>query len=476
MKLAARAFLVLLLVSGFYLLALGLAGLLLYIPYAQYVYAGRIHARSALLCAAGALTILWSIIPRWDRFVPPGPVLKPSEHPRLFAEIRRVAEALRQPLPSEIYLTADYNAGVAHYGGWMGIGARRVMFLGLLMVQELTVSQFRAVIAHEFGHFCGGDVALGPWIFKTRDRIERTLAGLSRRGSALRWPFVWYGRFFLRTTSAIKREQELAADVLAARYAGSRAAIERRIPIRHMAWAIRSYWQEEMAPVLEAGFRPPYAEGFSRYLRAPRVAAALARTPALVPSAGPYDTHPSDQERIMAVRHLPPGDLKDDTASAATLLENVPGLEAELFANYIADGRLLQAVAWEELPGKVFVTGWERCVRERAAILRGLTPESIPGLAGDLARLGRLLSPNLPEAKASELALQTLGMAFGLALARKGGRPHAMPGEPILVEIGGRDIDPHAMVEDAVAGRLSREEWRRECERLGIAGVEMGRG
>lgn len=50
----------------------------------------------------------------------------------------------------------------------MGVGSKRVMGLGLPLLNALTVSELRAVLAHEFGHFVGGDTSLGKWIHKTR--------------------------------------------------------------------------------------------------------------------------------------------------------------------------------------------------------------------------------------------------------------------------------------------------------------------
>ena len=88
-------------------------------------------------------------------------------------------------MPSEVYLTAEVNAWVMDRGGMMGFGSRRVMGLGLSLLQVLSVSQLRAVVAHEFGHFHGGDTKLGPWIYKTRAAIGRTLEGLAECSSLL---------------------------------------------------------------------------------------------------------------------------------------------------------------------------------------------------------------------------------------------------------------------------------------------------
>lgn len=161
-SLARRAAIAVLLTIGFYLLALGIAGLLLYLPYAEWTYAGQIHIKLAVVCLIAAGVILWSIMPRWDRFAAPGPELRAQDHPELFRQLQAIAAATEQPLPTEVYAVADMNAWVMDRGGLLGFGSRRVMALGLPLLKILTVSEARAVIAHEFGHFYGGDTKLGP--------------------------------------------------------------------------------------------------------------------------------------------------------------------------------------------------------------------------------------------------------------------------------------------------------------------------
>jgi heat shock protein HtpX len=119
-------------------------------------------------------------VPRPDRFEKPGPQLTPSTAPEIFALIDGVAAATSQPRPSEVYLLNDVNAWVTQRGGMMGFGSRRVMGVGLPLVNSLTRAELQAVIAHEFGNYVGGDVGLGPWIYKTRAAIARTMAGLDQ--------------------------------------------------------------------------------------------------------------------------------------------------------------------------------------------------------------------------------------------------------------------------------------------------------
>ena len=91
-------------------------------------------------CVIGVLMILSSILPRRDRFQPPGPSLSTSGQRRLFGLIGEVAIATGQPMPQEVYLVPDVNAWVAARGGVMGFGSRPVMGLGLPLLQTLAVS------------------------------------------------------------------------------------------------------------------------------------------------------------------------------------------------------------------------------------------------------------------------------------------------------------------------------------------------
>jgi heat shock protein HtpX len=331
-----RALLAVLLTAGFYGLALFLAGLLLLAVYGEVAVAHRISPEFTIFCLVGALAILWAIFPRIDRFQAPGPRLEPAEQPRLFRELERLAQQTGQAMPAEVYLVAEVNAAVTQRGGAMGIGSRRVMILGLPLLQILALPQLRAVLAHEFGHFWGGDTRLGPWIYRTRSGIGRTVQNLSR--SWLAAPFVIYANMFLRVTYAISRRQEFAADELAARTVGARVLAEGLRAVYGAAHAFQGYLQSEYLPALRAGFQPPLVEGFQRFVEAEPVTRAireLVETEAASREADPYDTHPTLGERLAALAALGPDIEAADNTPAITLLEDVPRLENLLLAHVI---------------------------------------------------------------------------------------------------------------------------------------------
>src|SRR5262249_13554604 len=121
--------------------------------------------------------------------------------------------------PAKVYLVPDVNAYVTQQGGTFGVGSQRVMGLGLPLMAVFTVDELKAVLAHEFGHYRGGDVRLGRVGYRTRLAIGRTLQETA--GSLISQPFIAYSKLFLRVSSGVSRHQEFVADELAARVVGA---------------------------------------------------------------------------------------------------------------------------------------------------------------------------------------------------------------------------------------------------------------
>jgi len=477
-----RAVLALGLMIGFYALALGLAGALLWVPYALITYAHRVPGKLVLGCLVGAAVILWSIMPRRDRFEAPGPQLEPRRHPKLFEMIRGVASATKQAMPAEVYLVGDMNAWVAHRGGLMGMGARGIMGLGLPLLQTLSVSELRAVLAHEFGHYHGGDTKLGRFVYQTRVAIGRTLENLGRYGSILQLPFIWYGHLFLRVSHAVSRRQELAADQLAAHVVGARPLAEGLKKIHAAAPAFGYYWSNEVAPVLQAGFVPPLAAGFRRFVAGEigQKALAAAHEQSLQEDEGDaLDTHPPLRERLKALAGCRPGDTITADPFAITLLADPQALERAVIAPALppADGQQLPPIQWSEVGERVYQPIWQTETQGAAAHCGPLTVGALGQQASALSEtLGAKLFPEWEVALTEVRQLRghwALGAALAVALSQAGWATDVAPGEPAMLRGPAGAVDPFGTVQALVKGELSAEAWADQCERAGIAGVEM---
>src|SRR5262249_47528721 len=139
--LAWRAALAAALMVSFYLFALAVTGVLVAIPWLLWSAARGALLKIDLICLVGAFLILKARLPRPARSDPPAPLLGPEKHPLLFPETRDPARRTGQEMPAEVYLTPDVNAWVAQRGGFMGVGSRRIMGLGLPLLQTLTLPE-----------------------------------------------------------------------------------------------------------------------------------------------------------------------------------------------------------------------------------------------------------------------------------------------------------------------------------------------
>lgn len=459
-----RVALAVLLTIGFYGLALGIAAGLLSIAWLLLAN-GRIN-QLTVFCLIGAGAILWSIVPRPERFRPPGPTLEAASNPRLFKELNDVASKVGEPMPHEVYLVPEVNAGVRERGGFLRRG-RRVMLLGLPLLQVLSVSEMRAVLAHEFGHYHGGDTRLAPWIYKTREAIIRTVRQLSGNSSVLHLPFVWYGRMFLRVTQAISRRQEFAADALAARTVGARPLESGLRTIFGAALAYDGYWREDVAPVLGAGFLPPLADGFAQFLRQPKVAEAVNRATQeamTTPKTDPYDSHPSLPDRIKALEGLPPGPEPPTDPPALSLLENASGAEAPLAASLLKPGApALRPVSWKDVGIEVQVPFWEARVRREAQALTGQRVADIP----------RLIPPATWDESPRRSQSLTVGAALAVALVGSGWTAESLPGAPFVLRRGADSVEPFSIVLELLQGKLTEQDWQERAAALGIANYRL---
>jgi Zn-dependent protease with chaperone function len=475
--LAVRAAIALALMIGFYGLALSMVAALALVPYLEFRLLDRVEPRLLVFCVVGAGLILTSIFPRREAFRRPGAPLSPGTQPRLFMEIEQVARAVGQPMPLETFLVPDVNAWVSERGGFMGVGRHRILGIGLPLLQSLKISELRAVLAHEFGHYHAGDTWLGPWVYKTRQAIGRTLRALSRHSSFLQKPFAWYGQLFLRVSLAVSRHQERHADALAASVAGAPAMSAGLRATYQAAVSFAMYWGREVTPVLAAGFRPPVVQGFRRFKEEPEIAAAAQQALAgelANPHADAFDSHPSLPDRLEALRGSSPGAASEESADALSLLDGVPELEQELLgAIRTAEGAALVPVEWEDVGRRVVLPEWRRFVKGEGQALRGVKAGALYTLDWEWLGRGILMAAKGGTDSATILAAAdyAVGVGLGLALEARGYTVSALPGRSIRMEREAESVELDRIRERVFADSAA---WTTFCTRVDIVNCDLG--
>ena len=401
-SLAGRFALAIALTVGFYALALGMAAFLIGFPIWAFVTQDRIYNiwLEGLMVITG-IGILRAVMPRRVPFTPDGIRVEPGEQPRLREAIADVAREVGDTPPDDVYLTLDVNAAVTQTGGPLGSGGRRVLFLGLPLMRVLSLAELRGVIAHEYGHYVGGDTRLGAWTYRTRLAVGRTLDRLSPEDPSwfqklVRLPFQWYAKAFMRVTSAISRRQEFAADALAARVAGRSAHRSGLEKIHATAPAYDAYFEQELVPVLNAGHRPPVADGFDRFLGTDGVRRATDEILAEQleeDRADPYSSHPSLPQRLDFLEGLP-GDEGDEDPSgpALELVDDVPDAERRLL-RALASGPppMLEPIAWDDVAEAVYLRDYRELVAQHGSSLGSAAVGELPASEAQLRELAERL-------------------------------------------------------------------------------------
>lgn len=485
------AFLSIFMVVASYLFVIILAGACVYLPYWLMTNAQSANGQLILLFIFGAIiagAMLWSLLPRPDKFKPPGLLLEAASQPRLFAELQNIASSLNESMPSEVYLIGDVNAWVADRGGLMGFGSRRVMGLGLPLLSILTVSQFRAVLAHEFAHYYGGDTSLGPWVYRTQGAIVRIFQNIGSVGQLARIAILgvmylvvatlmkWYFMVFLRAIKLVSRQKEYRADELACLIAGRQPLVDGLRAIHGAAPAWPTYWKTELAPMLNDGAVPSIGDGFARFVSAPMISEQIQKNldrNIREAKTGPYDTHPPLRDRITATEKLPAGSVAEDPNPARTLLEGADALELQFLEKMNPDMKpgTLKCVSWDEVGTRVTIPAWKRFTSEYPTPLQGVTAESLPAQVPKLRKIGSgirdpkgmLLDPQQRTQRAAHL----FGAGLALALIDQGWTLHSGPGV-FHLQRDAEQLNPFVVIEQLMSGKLSAPDWITKCNALGI--------
>lgn len=421
------------------------------------------------------LGLLWMLVPQRERLDPPGTRMDREDQPELWRLIDTISTVIHQKVPAEIYLLDEMNAYVADVGGLFGFGGRRIMGLGVPLMRVLDPEEFGAVIAHELGHVRRGSVRLGPLVHRTRSSIGRSLADRSSRSRLLYR--VWAERY-LRFTQPVAAAQERSADDLAATATSPRAIAGAlaRLPFGTVAFDV--YMRTEYLPVLEAGFQPPFLEGFDTFLTS-EVAQEHLRLEAHAAfgasSAAPYDGHPPVPVRLAALG-IDAAEYRDrplPEAPVLSLLRDVDRIEAVLVRRHVPAGTTSTPVAWSEVGERVLAPGW---AAERRSLLGELPPGFHLGVlpldAGGLAELGedvgrvlgRSLSRPEQEAYGHHVARAIIGeiaVAHGLPV-------EMVPGEPVWFGHAPDQFGLFTAYDDVIEGRSEPSQWYQTLDEAGL--------
>lgn len=180
----------------------------------------------AALVIGGFITIVKSVQSIFMRISPelPGRPLEAVEAPELWRLTREVAAAVGTRPVDEIRVTpgidmAVYEAGTRHER--REDRARRVLLLGVGLLDGFRQGSFCAVLAHEYGHFAHRDTAGGELAMRVQNDMMKFAVALVNARQNTRLNVAWhflraYSFLFRRISHGATRLQEVLADRVAA--------------------------------------------------------------------------------------------------------------------------------------------------------------------------------------------------------------------------------------------------------------------
>jgi Zn-dependent protease with chaperone function len=311
-----------------------------------------------------------------------------ADQPRLFAFLYRLADEAGAPRPTRVFLSARVNAAVFYDLSVINLifPSKKNLEIGLSLVNVLSLSETKAVLAHEFGHFAQRSMAIGSWVYiaqqiaehviAKRDKLDGFLQGLSSTDFRIAWIgwllslIVWSIRSLLDTIlrlvvlaqRALSRQMEFQADLVAVSLTGSdelihalhklQAADEawertlsfanselraERMP--HDLFAVQTQIIKKMAHIFDDedyGKVPKFEGSMPAAHRVFKT--SFAQPPQM------WSTHPasSDREENAKKTYLP---APHDDRSAWLLFDKVEELKAKVVSNFVGEIKAEPATA-----------------------------------------------------------------------------------------------------------------------------------
>lgn len=170
-----------------------------------------------------------------------------KEQPRLFAFIRKLCDEIGVSEPARVHVLPEPNAGALEVAGLVNLFTppKKELFVGIGLINALNLSEFKAVLAHEFGHFAQFGYAsvyarraavVVSNLVIGQDGFERVVNGMKQRGNV--FGYVLFGvcwviksplwlalKLFAKMRHELDREAEFHADRVGASVAGSNAMV-----------------------------------------------------------------------------------------------------------------------------------------------------------------------------------------------------------------------------------------------------------
>lgn len=285
----------------------------------------------------------------------------PHEHPRFFAFLARVCKDVGVPMPRRVFVDHRVNAAALPDRTSLldfVLSTRKNLRLGLGLVNSVNLTEFKAILAHEIGHFTQKTTWLALYVQVAAlvcalsvhgdDRFDRFLRAWANLPRVLAWPAHvvlggqtgvhlllganWRLIYFCR--QALRRQEELHADLIAVRLTGSDAPVQAfaRCDVGQSCWhdAMRELKAARKSGLFSADLFFHQRTAIDRIDDRCQPACLDRRE---ISASEIWDDHPSDQEREANAKAIVvPTEF--DPRSPWLLFDQIEGLRQRVTCEY----------------------------------------------------------------------------------------------------------------------------------------------
>lgn len=293
-----------------------------------------------------------------------------EEQPALYKLVDEIVQKAETDSPKKIFLSPDVNASVFYDSSFwsMFLPVRKNLQIGMGLVNSVTVNEFKAIIAHEFGHFSQRSMKVGSYVYNVNriiynmlyenDSYSRLAGSISGITDSLTF-FVGIAmkinqgiQYILRQVygvvnksyMALSREMEFHADEVAANIAGSEplATSLLRLDLADEAYnRVIDYYNNKIKENIKTENLYPQQKFVLDYLGKDVDLAFKHGFPSVTKEfqnrfnrsklviTNQWASHPSNEDRIAALEKLNLPIPVDDNRPARELFQNVEHVQQQ---------------------------------------------------------------------------------------------------------------------------------------------------
>lgn len=303
-----------------------------------FILIGRIPVQLMLVLAIGSGITIYSMIRSLlvkIKYSDPGRELKEEEAPSLFKLTKEVAEAIGTRPIDEIRITPTTDLAVYERGTWrekLQDKAQRVLIVGAGVLKDFKQDDFKAVLAHEYGHFSNRDTAGGEVALRVRGDMDKYFYALYTAGQNVWWNVAFqflrlYNLIFVRISHGSTRLQEVLADRVAARTYGVVAFQNGLTHVIRREFEFNKFANQEIEEARKS--KRPFYNLYNLSGNVDKTTEEEINN-VLTRKTTDADTHPSPTDRFRYIKDIRTSDNINNSSYVSELFKDWNGLTEEL--------------------------------------------------------------------------------------------------------------------------------------------------